>query len=94
VSFEAAEGSTLSETLNGTQYGKKNSVWGFIDYLIDWEGYVDPQEIALRIVMEENALCRDLGPDYWPTPLASWFDDFVSRITPGVIERTGGIQFG
>jgi hypothetical protein len=87
---------TLAETLAAPGSGgpKYNSVYGFIDYLIDYEGFDTPEEITLRVLQEGNALCADIPPAQRSQGLAFWFNSFRDRITPYVYDTLGGINFG
>jgi hypothetical protein len=78
---------TLSETLAESP---DNSVYGYIDYLVDFEGYQGAEEIALQVMREGNSLCADVPIDQWPPALAAWFDSFVDRIEPWVYGATIG----
>lgn len=70
-----------------------NGVNGFIDYLINDQGFRSPEEITWRILQEASPLCADLDPEQWGEGLAQWFENFVARIVPYVEETTGGIGF-
>lgn len=78
-------------TLDATLAIDDNSVLGFVDYLINDQGYQQPEEIAWKILVEASPLCADLDPEQWGEGLAQWFQNFVARLTPYVEEALGGI---
>jgi hypothetical protein len=77
---------TLVDTLAAAP---DNGVYGFAAYLIEHEGFTDPEEIALRVLIEANALCADIPPEQWPQGLEDWFFSLVERIEPWVADETG-----
>lgn len=87
---------TLAETLAAPASGgpQWNSVYGFVDYLIDYEGYETPDAIALRVLQDANPLCADIPPAQRSQGLAFWFKSFRDRIAPYVYDSIGGINFG
>ena len=87
----ALEAPTLRETL---AIAPDNSVYGFIDYIMTYESFGSPEEVALRIMQETNALCADIPVHNWSLEVSEWFNDFVERIRPWVEENIGAIEFG
>lgn len=75
---------TLAETLAVKRNGKQNTAWGFIDYLVDVDGYTAAPAITARILQEANTLCADLLYEQWPAGLKAWAEDFQNRIVSHV----------
>lgn len=75
---------SLAETLGVERNGRKNTVWGFIDFLIEVDGYTAAPAITYRILQEANALCGDLPYEQWPAGLKAWAEDFEKRIVSHV----------
>lgn len=94
--FYAIEEPTLAETLATPTYEsvKVNTAYGFVDFLMNVEGYVDAEAIAFRFIQEAAPMCADVPMAQWPAPLAAWHDDFAHRIQGWVNENNGGIDFG
>jgi hypothetical protein len=96
-SLNAIEAPTLMETLAAETYPgmdpPDNTVYGFIDYIMTYEGYDSAEGVALRVVQEANALCADVPMDNWPEELSEWFASFVERIGPWVDNNLGEIGF-
>lgn len=94
-SVNAASEPTLAETLSYRDgVIAVNSVYGFVDYLIDYEGMDNPDEIALRVLQEGNALCADIPAAQRSEGIRFWLADFSDRISQWVYESVGGIPFG
>jgi hypothetical protein len=88
--ISAIEASTLYGTL---QEAPDNSVYGYLAYLINEEGVDTPPQLAIRVMQEASPMCVEVFADQdledWPPGLAEWFESFVERITPWVVEETG-----
>lgn len=89
-SYSAIEAPTLA----GVLAIEGNSVIGYVDVLIDQQGFTDPVEIAAQILREASPLCADVDPNLWGAGLRDWFNDFVERLIPLVDESVNGIEFG
>lgn len=85
--LNAIEAPSLAQTLSIPD----NSVVGFIDYLINVEGFQQPYDVAGRILAEAAPMCASLPDDQWGDGLFAWYGSLVERITR-YMEET--IDFG
>lgn len=90
VNVAAIEAPTLGAVL--AEPG--NSVAGYVDFLINEQGFTDPVDIAAQILREASPLCADVDPDQWGRGLIAWYNDLVERLIPYVERELGGIPFG
>lgn len=80
---------TLEDPDNQCPPQGTNTVYGYIDFMIDQLGMDDPIAIATQILVEAAPFCADLPEQLWPEPLVDWWNGFVERVVDYHEEATG-----
>jgi hypothetical protein len=94
----AEEFPTVLETLMAPGDDPKNSIQGWIDYLLNQEGVTDPQVIVERFMREVSPFCWDVAhssgefdPETWGVGMRNWFENFFARVMDHVATWEGSI---
>lgn len=76
----AEPGETLE--INTKLQGGKNSVIGYIDHLVNVEGFSgdDPEGIAWTVLEAASPMCVSVDPSQWGAGLINWYENFLSRV--------------
>jgi hypothetical protein len=72
----------------------QNGIYGFIDYLINDQGYEQPEDVTARIFSEASPMCAAVDPSQWGPALAEWYQEFAGRVAEYVESEMTGIPFG
>lgn len=88
-------GATLDEALD--LYGGDNSVWGYVDYLVEGNDeagikgiYNDPVHVAWHILRDAAPACNEIDAEkYWGDGLYFWFQSLLERLKGEFPERYG-----
>lgn len=70
-----------------------NQVYGFIDYLLDTEGYDQPEDVVARIFSDASPMCAAVDPTQWGPALVEWYQSFSDRAAEYVESEMTGIPF-
>ena len=87
--YASAEATTLDSSL--ALFGGKNSILGFVDYLVNEQSLGDdPEGIAWTVLEHASPMCTSVEPEgNWGDGLINWYDNFLERIIAYLDEGIG-----
>lgn len=68
-------------------------VYSFIDYLVNEQGYQQPEDVVAAIFSEVAPMCAAVDPVQWGSALVDWYTSFSERVAEYVESQLTGIDF-